>query len=67
MNVSEVMAQYLRAAGVDVMFGYPGDPSVELLEGCRNVGVDFILGRREGTAGLMAQAYGMLVERRVGA
>ena len=60
MNVSEVMAQYLRAAGIDVMFGYPGDPSVELLEGCRNVGVDFILGRREGTAGLMAQAYGML-------
>ncbi len=60
MNVSEVMARYLQAAGVDVIFGYPGDPSVELLEGCRNVGVEFILGRREGTAGLMAQAYGML-------
>ncbi|UKV13908.1 thiamine pyrophosphate-binding protein [Thalassospiraceae bacterium SW-3-3] len=60
MNMSEVMACYLRAADVDVIFGYPGDPSVELLEGCRNVGMDFILGRREGTAGLMAQAYGML-------
>ncbi len=60
MNVSEVMARYLKAAGIDTVFGYPGDPSVEFLEGCRREGLDFVLGRREGTAGLMAEAYGML-------
>ncbi len=60
MNVSEVMAEMLKAAGTGPVFGYPGDPSVEFLEGCRKVGVDFVLARREGTAGLMAEAWGML-------
>ena len=60
MNVSELMARYLREAGIGTIFGYPGDPSVEFLEGCRREGVDFVLARREGTAGLMAEAYGML-------
>ena len=60
MNVAEVMAQTLKAAGTGPVFGYPGDPSVAFLEGCRNVGVEFVLARREGTAGLMAEAWGML-------
>ena len=63
MNVSEVIARYLRTAGIGHVFGYPGDPSVEFLEGCRREGVDFVLARREGTAGLMAEAYGMLTGR----
>jgi len=63
MNVSEVMAQTLKAAKTGPVFGYPGDPSVEFLEGCRKVGVDFVLARREGTAGLMAEAWGMLTSK----
>ena len=63
MNVSEVMARYLKAAGIRHLFGYPGDPSVEFLEGCRREGMEFVLARREGTAGLMAEAYGMLTGR----
>lgn len=63
MNVSQVIAAYLKAAGIDRVFGYPGDPSVEFLEGCRREGVGFVLARREGTAGLMAEAYGMLTGR----
>ena len=63
MNVSEVIAQYLKAAETGPVFGYPGDPSVEFLEGCRKVGIDFVLARREGTAGLMAEAWGMLSGR----
>ena len=63
MNVSDVIARYLKAAGVDVIFGYPGDPSVEFLEGCRREGMRFVLARREGTAGLMAEAWGMLTGR----
>ena len=32
MNVSEVMVQYLKAAGIGNDFGYPGDPSIEFTE-----------------------------------
>lgn len=60
MNVSQVICRYLLAAGIDRVYGYPGDPSVEFLEAARQCGVEFILGRREGTAGLMAEAYGMI-------
>jgi len=60
MNVSELLVRYLRALGVRHMYGYPGDPSVEVLEACRREGLDFVLARREGTAGLMAEAAGML-------
>lgn len=63
MNVSEVMVQYLKAAGVGHVFGYPGDPNVEFMEAARRSGMQFVLGRREGTAGLMAEAYGFLTGR----
>jgi hypothetical protein len=52
MNVSEVMVQYLKAAGVGHVFGYPGDPNIEFMEAARRAGMKFVLGRREGTAGL---------------
>ena len=63
MNVSEVMVQYLKAAGIGHVFGYPGDPNVEFMEAARRAGMRFVLGRREGTAGLMAEAYGFLTGR----
>jgi len=63
MNVSEVMVQYLKAAGVRHVFGYPGDPNIEFMESARRAGMQFVLGRREGTAGLMAEAYGFLTGR----
>ncbi|KIT16254.1 thiamine pyrophosphate-binding protein [Jannaschia aquimarina] len=60
MNLSDVCARYLREAGIGTVFGYPGDPSVGFLEALRTEGHDFVLARREGTAGLMAEAAGML-------
>ena len=63
MNVSEVMVRYLKAAGIGHVFGYPGDPNVEFMEAARRAGMQFVLGRREGTAGLMAEAYGFLTGR----
>ncbi len=63
MNVSEVMVQYLAAAGVGHIFGYPGDPNIEFMEAARRAGMQFVLGRREGTAGLMAEAYGFITGR----
>jgi acetolactate synthase-1/2/3 large subunit len=63
VNTSEVIIQYLAAAGIRDIFGYPGDPSVEFLEAARREGMRFVLGSREGTAGLMAEAYGQLTGR----
>ena len=63
MNTSEVICRYLQAAGIDQMFGYPGDPTVDFIESARSLGVEFVLARREGTAGLMAEAYGMITGR----
>lgn len=63
MNTSQVIINYLAAAGIRHIFGYPGDPSVEFLEAARREGMRFILGSREGTAGLMAEAYGQLTGR----
>jgi acetolactate synthase-1/2/3 large subunit len=63
VNVSEVMAQYLKAAGIGRIFGYPGDPNIDFMEAARRAGMQFVLGRREGTAGLMAEAYGFLTAR----
>ena len=60
MNCSDVIVAYLEAAGIDCVFGYPGDPSVEFLEALRRRSMDFVLATREGTAGLMAEAYGQL-------
>lgn len=62
-TVSEVIAGYLGAAGIRHVFGYPGDPSVEVIEALRQAGIDFVLGRREGTAGLMALAYAQVTGR----
>ncbi len=63
MNTSQVIIRYLAAAGIRHIFGYPGDPSVEFLEAARRDGLSFVLGSREGTAGLMAEAYGQLTAR----
>ena len=60
MNCSDVITRYLDAAGIGHIFGYPGDPSVELIEAARRNGIEFVLARREGTAGLMAAAYGQI-------
>ena len=62
-TVSDTIVRHLDAAGVRHVFGYPGDPSVEFLEAARRANLEFVLGRREGTAGLMAQACGMLTGR----
>lgn len=54
------MARYVKEAGITHVFGYPGDPNVEFMESLRRNDVAFVLGRREGTSGFMAQAYAML-------
>lgn len=57
------MARYFARAGLKYVFGYPGDPNVELMEQCRREGLEFVLTRREGTAAFMADAFGQLTGR----
>jgi acetolactate synthase-1/2/3 large subunit len=60
LTTAALMARFLAHAGIKYLFGYPGDPNIELMEQCRREGLAFILTRREGTAALMADAYGQL-------
>ena len=60
LNTANVMAKYLARAGIPYIFGYPGDPNIELMEQCRREGLQFILACREGTAAFMADAYGQM-------
>ena len=62
-TTAEVMADYIKAAGIPFMFGYPGTSNIEFMEAARRRGVDTVLGRREGTVAAMAEAYGMLTGR----
>jgi len=59
-NVASLMAKYFARAKIPYVFGYPGDPTVEFIEQCRREDVQFVLTCREGTAGLMADAFGQL-------
>ena len=63
MSCSMVIAKYLQAAGIRHVIGYPGDPNVEVIEALRREGLEFVLARREGTAGFMAQAHGQITGR----
>ena len=56
MNTAALIAGYLDAAGIDRVFGYPGDPNVELIEALRQTEIDFVLARREGTAAVVCGA-----------
>ena len=63
VTTATVMARYISAAGIRHIFGYPGDPNIEFMEQARREGIEFVLGRREGTAAFMAEAYGQLTGR----
>jgi len=54
------MAKYFAQARIPYIFGYPGDPNIELMEQCRREGLEFILACREGTAAFMADAFGQM-------
>jgi acetolactate synthase-1/2/3 large subunit len=60
LSTAIVMAKYFAQAKIRYIFGYPGDPNIELMEQCRREGLEFVLTCREGTAAFMADAYGQL-------
>lgn len=62
-STAEVIASTILAAGIRHIFAYPGDPTIELMEQSRRLGIDVVLGRREGTAAFMAEAQAMATGR----
>ena len=57
-TVSREIGRVLREAGVRYAMGHPGGEVVELIEGLRAEGIEFILTHHEATAAFMADAIG---------
>src|SRR5207253_3126665 len=55
-SVGRVIGDRLRAAGVRYVMGHPGGEVVDLIEGFRQAGLEFVLTRHETSAGFMAEA-----------
>src|SRR5881396_730251 len=56
LTVANAIGDQLRAAGVRYVFGHPGGEVVDLIEGFRQVGLEFVLARQETAAAFMAEA-----------
>ena len=59
-TVAEVLAQTIRAAGIDTVFGLPGGENAETLDAMRREGLEFVLVRNESSAVFMADATARL-------
>ncbi|MBV6392628.1 MAG: Acetolactate synthase isozyme 3 large subunit [Anaerolineales bacterium] len=59
-SLSELIAQKLTEANVDVVFGLPGGENVEALDALRKRGIQFVLVRNESSAVFMADARARL-------
>src|SRR5260221_7530514 len=55
-TVGRVIGDRLYAAGVRHVFGHPGGEVVDLIEGFREAGLEFVLARHETGAAFMAEA-----------
>lgn len=56
VTVARLVGDRLREAGVRYVFGHPGGEVVELIEGFRDAGLEFVLTRHETPAAFMAEA-----------
>jgi len=55
VNVAEVIARRLAAAGCRHAFGIPGGETLVLLDALRRAGIRFVLAKHENAAGFMAE------------
>ncbi len=55
-SVARVVGERLREAGVRYVTGHPGGEVVDLIEGFRQAGLEFVLTRHEAAAAFMADA-----------
>jgi acetolactate synthase-1/2/3 large subunit len=55
-TVARLVGERLRAAGVRYVTGHPGGEVVDLIEGFRQAGLEFVLTRHETSAAFMSEA-----------
>jgi len=60
---AQTIAATLKEAGVERIFGLPGGEILDLIEACRQEGIDFLLTRHESTAAFMADVTGQITRR----
>ena len=56
LTVANAIGDRLRAAGVRYVYGHPGGEVVDLIEGFREAGLEFVLAKHETAAAFMAEA-----------
>ncbi|HVD30084.1 MAG TPA: thiamine pyrophosphate-binding protein [Methylomirabilota bacterium] len=56
LTVARAIGDRLRAAGVRYVYGHPGGEVVDLIEGFREAGLEFVLTKHETAAAFMAEA-----------
>ena len=56
-NVAEYIARTLRATGIEVTFGYPGQSNLQLLKACRAAGMRYVQTADERSAAFAATGY----------
>src|SRR2546430_1378191 len=56
LTVANAIGDRLRAAGVRYVYGHPGGEVVDLIEGFRQAGLEFVLTKHETPAPFMAEA-----------
>ena len=59
-NTAQVLVDCLEAEGVDVIFGIPGEETLDLMFAIRDSKIRFIPTRHEQGAAFMADVYGRL-------
>ena len=62
-TVADILAQTIRRAGVDTVFGLPGGENTEVLDALRRQGVAFVLVKNESSALFMADVTARLTGR----
>ena len=62
-TTAQVLVDCLEAEGVDVMFGIPGEETLDLMFAFRDSKIRFIPVRHEQGAAFMADVYGRLTGR----
>jgi len=60
MNASELFVQALENEGVEIIYGVPGEETLDLLEALRTSRIKLILTRHEQGAAFMAATFGRL-------
>ena len=60
VTCARVFAETLRDRGVTRLFGFPGGETLDFLDACRAVGINFLLTRHEATGAFMADVAGQI-------